>query len=110
MLAALHGFAGVAVAAIGAHVVAETDYRPLMTGAGIELVHALAALLALALLKGRGALAVAWSFVIGSLLFAGAIDARIFAGLHGSQAAPAGGVLLMLGWLLFAIGAARSIR
>ena len=109
-IASLPGFAGVAVAAIGAHVVAAADYRPLMTGAAMQIAHALAALVALALLPGRWALVTAWTFILGSALFAGAIDARIFAGLHLGPTAPAGGLLLMLGWLLLATGAARTVR
>ena len=109
-LAALHGFVGVAVAAVGAHVVADADYRPLMTGAGIEIAHALAALVALALLPGRWAGTTAALFVIGALLFAGAIDMRVFAGIHLGPIAPAGGLLLMAGWLVLAGGAMRSLR
>ncbi len=89
---------------------AEADTRPLMTGAGIEIAHALAALIALILLPGRWALATAWSFILGGALFAGAIDARVFGGLHLGPVAPTGGVILMLGWLLLAVCGARSVR
>jgi uncharacterized membrane protein YgdD (TMEM256/DUF423 family) len=98
-LAALHGFAGVAVSAIGAHAVSAADYRPVMTGAAIQIAHALAALVALSMLRGS---AIAWAFIIGAALFAGAIDLRVFAGLQPGPVAPIGGTVLMLTWLAFA--------
>lgn len=107
-LAGLHGFAGVAVAAIGAHAVSEADYRPLMTGAGMEIAHALAALIALLILPGRWAVPTAGVFALGALLFAGAIDIRIVTGIHLGPVAPAGGLLLIAGWLMLAAGAVRG--
>ena len=78
-----------------------------MTGAAMEIAHALAALVALLLVPGRWAAIVAGMFVGGALLFAGAIDLRVFAGLH-TPLAPVGGTLLMAGWLLLAVAAARA--
>lgn len=108
-LAALHGFFGVVVSAIGAHAVAEANYRAVMTGAAMEIAHALAALVALLLVPGKWAEIVAGFFVAGALLFAGAIDLRVFADLH-TPLAPVGGTVLMAGWLLLAVAAARASR
>jgi uncharacterized membrane protein YgdD (TMEM256/DUF423 family) len=47
------------------------------------------------------------AFALGMLLFCGAIYALALAGISSGPAAPAGGMLLMLGWLLLAASALR---
>jgi uncharacterized membrane protein YgdD (TMEM256/DUF423 family) len=44
-------------------------------------------------------------FLLGSLLFCGAIYGNHLGGLHSGPVAPFGGVLLMLAWLLLAASA-----
>lgn len=50
----------------------------------------------------------AWIIVGGTLLFAGSIYLHVITGLKISNAAPTGGVLMMLGWLLAALGLIRK--
>ncbi|MFD2236379.1 DUF423 domain-containing protein [Aureimonas populi] len=102
LFAALFGAAGVAGAAYAAH---GAEARLAATAAAIALVHA-PALLALAL-AGPGrirAAALPGLFWIGGvLLFSGDLAARLFLETRlFPNAAPAGGVLLMLGWLSLA--------
>lgn len=98
-LAALNGLAGVAGAAIGAH---GTVSPSVATAATMQLIHALAALAALALLTGRAAAATAGLFILGALLFAGALYVGGLAGMSLGPAAPIGGVVMMLGWAALA--------
>jgi len=104
----LMGAAGVALAAAGAHL---PDAGRLSSAAPILLFHA-AALLGATALAERGivhptlGLCAAFGFVIGACLFSGDLSLRHFTG--GGlfpRAAPIGGSLLMLSWLLLAIAA-----
>jgi uncharacterized membrane protein YgdD (TMEM256/DUF423 family) len=54
---------------------------------------------------------VAWGFVIASALFAGDLTLRQYAG-HGlfPMAAPTGGTLLILSWVVLAVAAAWPRR
>jgi len=56
---------------------------------------------------GRLALCAGAAFGLGVLLFCGDVYALAFAGLHLSVA-PAGGILLMAGWLLLGVSALRA--
>ena len=106
--ASVMGAAGVALAAAGAHL---TEAGRLSTAALMLLLHA-AAILGAAALAERGVmqpmlgLIACAGFVLGAGLFAGDLAARFFAerGLF-PRAAPTGGILLMLSWLLLAIAA-----
>ena len=104
------GAAGVGLAAAAAH-------AALPPGSGLEsasyllMIHATAVLAASALtgqsLMWRPAAIVAMAgFVLGAGLFAGDISMRAFAG-HPlfSMAAPSGGTLLILSWLVLALAA-----
>lgn len=101
MLAGLCGAGGVALSAFAAH----AGGANLATAASM-LLFAAPALLATGLidrgrLLGIGALALA----IGTLLFAGDLVARHF--LEGRlfpMAAPAGGITMIVGWLMIAAG------
>jgi uncharacterized membrane protein YgdD (TMEM256/DUF423 family) len=106
--AGVMGAAGVALAAAGAHL---PDAGRLATAALLLLLHA-AAVLGAAALAERGVaqpmlgLIAGAGFVLGASLFAGDLVLRFFAerGLF-PRAAPTGGVLLMVSWLLLAIAA-----
>lgn len=106
--AGIMGAAGVALAAAGAHL---PDAARLSTAALMLLLHA-AAILGVAALAERGVtqpmlgLIAGTGFVLGASLFAGDLAARFFAerGLF-PRAAPTGGILLMLSWLLLSIAA-----
>lgn len=110
---ALAGLAGVALSAAAAHV---TGPSSLDTAARFLLVHA-PALLALALLAatglvhpwlGRGA---GLALVVGLVLFCGDLSLRALRGAAlFPMAAPAGGIVLMLGWALAALAAALPAR
>lgn len=45
----------------------------------------------------------AWVIVLGTLLFAGSIYLHVLTGYKISNMAPAGGMLMMIGWLLSAL-------
>lgn len=106
--AGVMGAAGVALAAAGAHL---PDAGRLSAAALMLLLHAVAILGAAALAECGvtqpmlGLIAGA-GFVLGASLFAGDLAARFFAerGLF-LRAAPTGGILLMLSWLLLALAA-----
>lgn len=106
--AGIAGMAGVATLAVGAHAVTDAN---LDVAGSILLFHA-AALLALANADGhrlRGLSALL--FVAGCLMFSG--DLIFKAAMARSlfpMAAPSGGVALILGWLVIAIGSLMSRR
>jgi uncharacterized membrane protein YgdD (TMEM256/DUF423 family) len=102
------GATGVALAAAGAHL---PDAGRLATAALMLLLHA-AAVLGAAALAERGlvqptaGLIATAGFVLGASLFAGDLALRFFAerGLF-PRAAPTGGLLMIMSWLLFAVAA-----
>lgn len=108
-LAGLYGVAGVALSAMAAHM---DDARLFGTASLMLLVHA-PALLALAALPSRLRLSGTAMAVMaaGVLLFAGDLIVRHRTG-HGlfPMSAPTGGVLMMAGWLLVALGALIPAR
>jgi uncharacterized membrane protein YgdD (TMEM256/DUF423 family) len=105
VLAGAMGAAGVALAAAAAH---QPDAVRLASASSMLLFHAPAVLAAI-LLAERGVihmrlgLAAAVGFVIAAALFAGDLTLRQYAG-HSlfPMAAPAGGTLLILSWLMLA--------
>ncbi|MCC7267156.1 MAG: DUF423 domain-containing protein [Caulobacteraceae bacterium] len=109
-LAALSGLAAVGFGAFGAHGVADPTARDwLATGAHYQLVHALAAITAVMLQgQGRRTRGAAPAFVIGAAVFAGTLYAMALGGPRILGAVtPVGGLAMMLGWLLLAVGALR---
>jgi uncharacterized membrane protein YgdD (TMEM256/DUF423 family) len=108
LLAAAMGAAGVALAAASAH---QPDATRLASASSMLLFHA-SAVLGAVLLVERGiihvqlGLAAACGFVIAAALFAGDLTLRQYAG-RGlfPMAAPAGGTLLILSWLMLAVAA-----
>lgn len=116
-LAGLNGFIAVAAGAYGRHAVSEPYPREIMAIAShYQLAHALA-LLAVAWLAterdARWLSAVGFAaaaFSIGILLFSGTLYAfALSANLPAVGAAPAGGFLLMAGWLTFVSIGGRAL-
>ena len=111
--AGLMGAAGVALAAMAAHL---PDAARLGSASSMLLFHAGAVLGALALtgcrvLHDRIGLAASCAMVIGALLFAGDLTLRQFAGYSlFPMAAPTGGTLLIASWLVVALAAAWPPR
>jgi uncharacterized membrane protein YgdD (TMEM256/DUF423 family) len=109
ILAAIMGADGVILAAASAH---QPDATRLASASSMLLFHALAVLATVALTE-RGLVHVrlgvvaAWGFVIAAALFAGDLTLRQYAG-HSlfPMAAPTGGTLLIVSWLVLAVAAA----
>jgi uncharacterized membrane protein YgdD (TMEM256/DUF423 family) len=109
ILAAIMGADGVVLAAASAH---QPDATRLASASSMLLFHAVAVLAAVALTE-RGLIHVrlgivaAWGFVIAAALFAGDLTLRQYAG-HSlfPMAAPTGGTLLIVSWLVLAVSAA----
>jgi uncharacterized membrane protein YgdD (TMEM256/DUF423 family) len=113
ILAAIMGADGVMLAAVAAH---QSDAARLVPASSMLLFHATAVLAVVALTERglvalRGGLAAAFGFVAASALFAGDLTLRHFAG-HSlfPLAAPVGGTLLIVSWLVLAIAAAWPKR
>ena len=109
-LGALAGLTAVAMAAVAAHGLGGLDARALaMVRSAIEMQgwHALA-LLACGLWVPRGGRLADWAgaaFALGIVLFCGGVYALALFGIALGMVAPAGGMLLMLGWLLLGASA-----
>jgi uncharacterized membrane protein YgdD (TMEM256/DUF423 family) len=112
LLASLSGLLGVGLSAAAAHIAGGN----LTTAAQFLLFHA-PALLALAALVTAGVLhpmlaqIAGYVLVLGLILFCGDLSRRAFSGMAlFPRAAPTGGILLMLGWLLVGISALSRLR
>ena len=113
ILAGVMGADGVILAAVAAH---QPDATRLAAASSMLLFHAIAALAMVALAE-RGiihqgiGIAAAWGFVIAAALFAGDLTLRQYAG-HGlfPLAAPTGGTLLIVSWVVLAVAAAWPRR
>jgi uncharacterized membrane protein YgdD (TMEM256/DUF423 family) len=107
-LAGLTGAGGVILSAVAAHGVADPRVD---AAAHFLLFHATATLAVCGLASGlpqcgRWFLIPAGSFLLGSLLFGGDLSARVLIGVKlFPMAAPIGGILLVLGWILVTIAA-----
>jgi uncharacterized membrane protein YgdD (TMEM256/DUF423 family) len=113
ILAAVMGADGVMLAAAAAH---QADATRLAAASSMLLFHSPAVLAAVALaergvIDARIGIAAAFGFVIAAALFAGDLTMRQYAG-HSlfPFAAPAGGTLLILSWLVLAVAAAWPRR
>lgn len=104
VLAALSGAMAVAAGAFGAHGAQGQAVEWLKTGGHYQLVHAVAALVALQF----GARGPAWLFVLGGLVFAGTLYLMAL-GLPRWLGAvtPIGGAAMIVGWLWLAWKLAR---
>jgi uncharacterized membrane protein YgdD (TMEM256/DUF423 family) len=113
ILAGIMGADGVILAALAAH---QSDATRLVPASSMLLFHATAVLAVVALTERgivtvKGGLAAAFGFVVASVLFAGDLTLRQFAG-HAlfPMAAPTGGTLLIVSWLVLAVAAAWPRR
>ncbi len=105
LLAAIGGLLAVGFGAFGAHAISDPQAKAwIATGATYGLAHAIAALWAAESHPWASRL-----WIIGSLLFAGALYA-LGLGLPRAIAmiAPVGGGLMLLGWLILIIQLART--
>jgi uncharacterized membrane protein YgdD (TMEM256/DUF423 family) len=117
LLGAIAGLGAVAFSALAAH--AGPHYldptRLAMVDRAVTMQgwHALALLAAGLWAERRGGLLphlAAAAFVLGVLLFCASVYALALRGWHIGPTAPAGGMLLMLGWLALALSAAWPRR
>jgi uncharacterized membrane protein YgdD (TMEM256/DUF423 family) len=105
VLAALSGALAVIAGAFGAHGAHGPAVEWLKTGSHYQLVHAVAALVVAGRPMGRGA---GWCFVGGSALFAGTLYAMALgAPLWFGAITPLGGLAMIVGWVMLAVGAWR---
>jgi uncharacterized membrane protein YgdD (TMEM256/DUF423 family) len=111
VLASLMGACGVVLAAAAAHAAPGAG---LDSAAYLLLFHAVAVLGAVALAgqgllwRPAGLIAMA-GFVLGGTLFAADVSMRAFAGHHlFPMAAPSGGTILILAWIVLAVAAATA--
>ena len=106
LIAGFFGLTAVLIGAIAAHVL--TDAIAIISverAANYQLIHAVL-LVVTSLIVGRAAEISRWCFLLGVIIFSGSIYAKYFLGLlEATKIAPAGGVLLMLGWLSLAFSA-----
>ncbi|WP_420967390.1 DUF423 domain-containing protein [Bradyrhizobium sp. B120] len=107
-LAAIMGACGVILAAAAAHL---PDATRLAAASSMLLFHATAAIATIAvaeraIVHAKLGIAAAAGFVIAASLFAGDLTLRQYGG-HGlfPMAAPSGGTLLILSWLVLAVSA-----
>lgn len=105
-LAALSGALAVIAGAFGAHGASGKAIEWLRTGAQYEMVHAVAALVALRMGSGRGA---AILLLAGSALFAITLYLMALGGpLWLGAVTPLGGVGMIAGWVWFAVKSFRG--
>jgi uncharacterized membrane protein YgdD (TMEM256/DUF423 family) len=111
---ALVGAGAVGMAAYAAHAAVDpVRARALASAVQMQGWHALAlvavGLFGLSLPDGGGLVHAAGAlFLAGLVLFCGAVYVPLFGGPGLGMVAPVGGSLLILGWLVFAVGALRS--
>jgi uncharacterized membrane protein YgdD (TMEM256/DUF423 family) len=112
-LGALAGLGSVAMAAYAAHGLGRLEPGALhMVGSAMQMqgLHALA-LLATGIWAPRGgrwADAAGFAFTAGIVLFCGAVYALALDSESFRGVAPAGGTLLMIGWVLLGVSAVRA--
>ena len=113
ILAGIMGADGVILAALSAH---QGDATRLVPASSMLLFHATAVLAAVALTERgvihvRIGIAAAFGFVVAAAVFAGDLTVRQYAG-HSlfPMAAPTGGMLLIVSWLVLAVAAAWPRR
>ncbi len=98
--AGLLGMSAVALGATAAHALNDPQAAlAVERAANYQLIHAIV-LLVTTFMSGRAATLARWLFLLGILLFCGAIYAKYL--LHvvaAAKLAPTGGILLMAGWL-----------
>jgi uncharacterized membrane protein YgdD (TMEM256/DUF423 family) len=116
VLGSLAGGTAVALSALRAHALPQRLDGPALAMIDSALTmqgwHALALLAAALIARRAGVMAhlAGACFAAGIILFCGAVYASAFAGLRFGSVAPAGGTLLMLGWLLLSASALTRWR
>lgn len=104
-LAALSGAIAVGAGAFGAHGAEGKAAEWLRTGASYQLIHVVAALVAVQM----GARGAGWLFVVGAAIFAFTLYAMAFGAPRWLGAiTPIGGTALIIGWLWLAWHALRG--
>ena len=104
-LAAISGALAVAAGAFGAHGAHGDAVRWLRTGAEYQLIHAIAAICALSLPRGRLA---AMLMLLGAALFAGSLYAMALGAPRSwGIVTPVGGAGMIIGWGVLALAALR---
>lgn len=105
IIAALSGAIAVAAGAFGAHGASGPAVEWLKTGGHYQMIHAVAALVALRM-HARGP---AWLFVVGGAIFAGTLYLMALGAPRWLGAVtPIGGALLIGGWLWLAWSLRRA--
>jgi uncharacterized membrane protein YgdD (TMEM256/DUF423 family) len=107
-LAALNGLLAIAFGAFGAHALADPQAKAwIATATQFQLTHAAAVFALLAWRPMRPPVRIgAWCLAVGSLLFATSLQALALGAPRWiAVAAPAGGVAMLLGWLLVLLAA-----
>lgn len=105
VLAALSGATAVAAGAFGAHAAHGEAAEWLKTGGQYQLMHAVAALVAVRM----GARGPAWCFVVGGAVFAGSLYLMALGMPRWLGAiTPLGGVALIVGWVWLAWSASKE--
>jgi uncharacterized membrane protein YgdD (TMEM256/DUF423 family) len=109
IVAGFSGFMAIAMGAVGAHAVANAQVAALVETASLyQLIHSVA-LLWLSGARGKYVSAAPWLFLIGTVLFCGALYLKATTGWETVvRLAPFGGVSFMLGWLVIALEHCRS--
>jgi len=116
ILGGLLGLSGVILAALGSHAIPgmgePETYRSWQNASLIHLAHAPALMALAALVRNNTSSLVrhAGSLIfLGIVMFSGSIYVMVAYGLEGTgNLAPAGGLVVMAGWLLAIIGFVRS--
>ncbi|WP_239255757.1 DUF423 domain-containing protein [Listeria ilorinensis] len=105
----------VALGAFGAHALKATlgDYQPTYeTGIQYQMLHAVAILISGILLEKTGSgffTAACWCFSLGIIVFSGSLYVLSITKITILGAiTPIGGVLFIVGWLLFIIGSTKE--
>lgn len=105
LLAALSGALAVAAGAFGAHGAEGQAVEWLKTGGHYQLIHAVAALVAIKM----GERVSPWLFVVGGAIFAGTLYAMALGAPRWLGAiTPLGGAALIAGWVCMAWSVARK--
>jgi uncharacterized membrane protein YgdD (TMEM256/DUF423 family) len=108
-IGALAGLSGVGLSAYATHALTGQAQVSVNAAVEMQLFHALA-LLFTAMWARRGGVLVrlaGLAFIVGMVLFCGSISETYIHGTKLTQFAPAGGMILMGGWLLLALSALR---
>ncbi|NWG52273.1 MAG: DUF423 domain-containing protein [Hydrogenophilaceae bacterium] len=113
LLAALSGFLCVAMGAFGAHAVSDPYAKSLIeTGVQYNVLHTMAAIASVSFRSWGAGIAryAAWFFFAGIVAFSGSLYAMgMGMAPHAPivMAAPVGGVLFLLGWIVLIIAGAQ---